>query len=102
MGKFNRTPTGVVLTGDAQQVAQGTTVIVYAISLHAGTTASSVLAVTGGASGTTLYKLTHKAETVAGDNTDTVSFPEGLFFPDGLYLNLAGTDASVSVSYSTY
>ena len=98
----NSVPTGKLIASSEQTIATTKQAIVYAVKLHSGTAAGSVLLKTGGSSGTTFYKLTTIASTAAGDTSDSAEFSQGLHFPEGLYVTLAGTAATVSVNYREY
>jgi hypothetical protein len=102
MGIDNSVPTGKLIAASEQTIATTKQAIVYGVKLHSGTAAGSVLLKTGGSSGTTLFKLTTIATTAAGDGADTMEFSKGLHFPEGLYVTLAGTSATVSVNYAEY
>ena len=87
-----RTDTGIVTTA-------GKPGLLYGYTLIGGTTASSAIFADGTGSGTTKWKATIKAQTVAGDDSVSYTFSEPIVFSTDIYVTLAGTSAAISVAY---
>lgn len=87
------------ITADA--VVSATPCVVTAITLRSGTTTSSLLLYNhaSAASGTLMWSVSLIATTGAGDQTHSISFPDGLAFPIGCYVDWAGTGAIGYISF---
>lgn len=83
------------VTADGEVATAGVGLVVYALTLTAGSDAATAVFKSGGASGTTL--LTLKA---AANATVHAQFPGGAAFPAGCYVDVTGTGPLVSVAYS--
>ena len=74
-----------------------TACVVTAVTLRVGTTATSISLLDGSA-GTSQLIVSNVGVTAAGDTTLHFPFPNGLAFPNGLYMTLAGTGATAYVT----
>lgn len=96
----NAIPTSAQVTGDGVVGTSGTAYVVTAITLRSGTTDSSIALHNGTAATDTMFwKLSLDGTVAAGETTTSVSFPNGLVFPAGVFADIAGTSAEAWVAY---
>lgn len=72
---------------------------IWAITLLSGTAAGSITINNGGSGGSAVWALATAATTNAGDNSTSVSFPQGLVCSTDAYGTLAGTAAIAWICY---
>jgi hypothetical protein len=89
--------TTALVTADAQTVATGYIVRVYAIHIISGGGGAAVVSFKSGGSGGTTYL----TETGTASTGKTITYGEGgIVFPAGLYVDVDANTTSVAVTYN--
>ncbi len=94
MGMYNSiSKSSYGITADA--VVSAVPAIITAITLRSGTTASSLVLYdnASAASGNIVWSVSLIATTAAGDQTHSISFPDGIVCTNGIYADWTGTGA---------
>lgn len=88
------------ITTSEQTVSQDKYARVVGVQLIAGTDTSKVELKTEGSGGTVKLVITSEGGTNVGDKFQHMEFPHPVYFPDGIYASLSGTDAYCVVQYT--
>jgi hypothetical protein len=73
-----------------------------ALTLRSGTTASKVTVRDGGAGGTIVWELSLILTAAAGDQSHSISFPDGLLCATDMHVTVSGTGAEAYVGIGEY